>query len=163
VSGLPVVPGPGEVGGVVGPRDAAVLAGVSDLAGRWDSAGRPGLRGAICELGRPTRLGTACGVGTTIVLVVGGIEVAAWPWADGAHPDMSSVDRLARLQLAARRLGGEIRLRDPSLRLCELLALAGLGQVFPTIAGLLVEVSGETEGGEEIGVEEGVEGGDPVT
>lgn len=70
----------------------------------------------------------------------------------GVLPDLAAVDALARLELAARRLGGSIRLLDVCEELAELLDLAGLRG----------EMSGEAEGGEEVGVEEGVEPGDPV-
>lgn len=68
------------------------------------------------------------------------------------HPDLAVVDALARLKLAARRLGYSIRVRDPSVELAELLELVGLG--------LDLEVIGETERREEVGVEEAVERGD---
>ena len=41
-------------------------------------------------------------------------------------PDAESVDALARLQLAARRRGGQLRLRNASSQLIELLVLGGL-------------------------------------
>ncbi len=62
------------------------------------------------------------------------------------------VDGLARLQLEARRLGGSIQLRDVCAHLRELLDLVGLR----------VEVGGEPESGEEVGVEEVVMPDDPV-
>ncbi|MEV3860524.1 STAS domain-containing protein [Streptomyces sp. NPDC050095] len=40
--------------------------------------------------------------------------------------DFATIDALARMQLAARRAGGRIRLRDPSPKLALLLQLAGL-------------------------------------
>jgi hypothetical protein len=97
-----------------------------------------------------------------VVLVHGDTDVASWPLAT-ARVDLPVIDGLARLQLAARRLGYSIQLRDPSGRLCELLDLTGLGQVVMTAAGLVVEVAGEPEGGEQLGVEEGVEPGDPLS
>jgi anti-anti-sigma regulatory factor len=48
-------------------------------------------------------------------------------------PDLRVVDALARLQLAARQVGGAIRLRNPCERLRALLDLAGLTSVFPDI------------------------------
>ena len=57
----------------------------------------------------------------TIRLVVDG-------HAPGA-PDLPLVDALARLQLAARRLGWEVRLVDPCPHLCQLLHLVGLADV----------------------------------
>jgi hypothetical protein len=40
--------------------------------------------------------------------------------------DLTTVDALARLQLAARRTKAELRLRQPSAELLALLALVGL-------------------------------------
>ncbi|WP_327728063.1 STAS domain-containing protein [Streptomyces sp. NBC_00487] len=68
-------------------------------------------------------------------------------------PGLGAVDVLARLQLAARRAGGRIRLRDPDPALCALLRLVGLA----------FEVEGQVEEGEPAGgVEEAVESGDPA-
>jgi hypothetical protein len=92
----------------------------------------------------------------------GDAELASWPLAEGGRPDLSVVDELARLQLAARRLGCSIRLRNACGHLWDLLDLAGLAHVVTRIGGLVVEVAGEPEGAEELGVEEGVEPGDPV-
>jgi len=84
------------------------------------------------------RRGAAVTIGT-----VGGVR----------SPDLATVDALARLQLAARRLGGSLRLRDVGDELGELLDLVGLRR----------EVGGQPEGREELlGVEEGVEPGDPL-
>jgi hypothetical protein len=104
----------------------------------------------------------------TIVLVRGGIEVASWPLRPQGPPDLALVDELARLQLTAKREGCDVRLRQPSPLLSELLHLVGLSEVLaeeggePGPRGLVVEVDGEAEGGEEIGIEEGVEPGDPI-
>jgi hypothetical protein len=70
------------------------------------------------------------------------------------QPDLGVVDALARLKLAARRLGCSLRVCNPSVELAELLDLVGLN--------LDLEVVGEAEGGEQVGVEEAVERGDPV-
>ncbi|MEU0191747.1 STAS domain-containing protein [Streptomyces afghaniensis] len=68
-------------------------------------------------------------------------------------PGLAAVDLLARLQLAARRAGGRIRLRDPDPALRALLDLAGLR----------FEVEGQVEEREPaLGVEEAVEPGDPA-
>lgn len=68
-------------------------------------------------------------------------------------PGLAAVDVLARLQLAARRAGGRIRLRDPAPALVALLDLVGLP----------FEVEGEPEEREPpLGVEEAVEPGDPA-
>ena len=72
----------------------------------------------------------------------------------GVEPDAVTVDALARLQLAASRVGCGIRLVAASRRLAELLELAGLSGS--------VEVRGQPEGGEQGGVEEVVMPDDPV-
>jgi ABC-type transporter Mla MlaB component len=46
-------------------------------------------------------------------------------------PDAVTVDALARLQLAARRHGCQVRLRNASDELLELVALMGLTDVLP--------------------------------
>lgn len=50
---------------------------------------------------------------------------------DGVEPDAVTVDALARLQLAARRHGCQVRLRHASPELIELLAFMGLHDVLP--------------------------------
>ena len=94
-----------------------------------------------------------------VVLVDDEDEVARWLLQ--GRPGLEMVDDLARLQLAARRGGLSVRLRQASPALSELLDLAGLGQVLP--AGPLREVEGEAEGSEQAGVEEVVVPDDPVT
>jgi len=65
-----------------------------------------------------------------VVLVHGGLEVHLGSVSD-LRCDLYLVDRLARIQLAARRIGGSIVLRHPSTDLTELLALAGLDDLLP--------------------------------
>jgi ABC-type transporter Mla MlaB component len=48
---------------------------------------------------------------------------------EGVEPDAVTVDALARLQLAARRRGCEVRLRNASAPLLELVELMGLTHV----------------------------------
>lgn len=68
-------------------------------------------------------------------------------------PGLATVDLLARLELAARRAGGRIRLRDPDPALHALFDLVGLR----------FQVEGEAEEREPaLGVEEAVETGDPA-
>ncbi|WP_159053205.1 STAS domain-containing protein [Streptomyces regalis] len=68
-------------------------------------------------------------------------------------PGLGAVDLLARLQLAARRAGGRIRLRDPDPALHALLDLVGLR----------FETEGKPEQREPaLSVEEAVEPGDPA-
>lgn len=49
----------------------------------------------------------------------------------GVEPDAVTVDALARLQLAARRHGYQVRLRHASAELVELVAFMGLTDVLP--------------------------------
>jgi ABC-type transporter Mla MlaB component len=49
----------------------------------------------------------------------------------GVDPDAVTVDALARLQLAARRRGCQVRLRDATTELRELVAFMGLANVLP--------------------------------
>ncbi|WP_353944380.1 STAS domain-containing protein [Streptomyces sp. HUAS MG91] len=72
--------------------------------------------------------------------------------------DVDTLDALARMQLAARRAGGRIRLRDPSPQLALLLRLTGLGEA------LGIQPLGDAEEREPpLGeVQEAVETGDPT-
>ena len=49
----------------------------------------------------------------------------------GVEPDAVTVDALARLQLAARRHGCQVRLRHASAELVDLLTFMGLRDVLP--------------------------------
>jgi hypothetical protein len=49
----------------------------------------------------------------------------------GVEPDAVTVDALARLQLAARRHGWQVRLRNARGELLTLLAFMGLSDVLP--------------------------------
>ncbi|MFN2555455.1 MAG: STAS domain-containing protein [Nitriliruptorales bacterium] len=79
-----------------------------------------------------------------------------------AEPDLATVDLLARLRLAAGRLGRPMRVEDPSPRLQELLVLIRLEEILlPSDSG--VESRGQAEQREEpLGGEEGVQPDDPV-
>lgn len=61
----------------------------------------------------------------------GDTELAAWPLAACERVDLTLVHRVARLQLAARRAGYSIRLREAPATLCQLLDLVGLADVVP--------------------------------
>jgi hypothetical protein len=82
-----------------------------------------------------------------VVLVRGVAEVASWPLPEGRCPDLSVIDRLARLQLAARHLGCSIRVRDAPGRLRELIDLAGLSGIVTDTDDLATGVTAEPEGG----------------
>jgi hypothetical protein len=118
--------------------------------------------------------------GTTrdVVLVLDGdVEVVLWRMDGMPDPDLWVVDALARLQLAARQVGGSIRLRNPCERLRALLDFVGLSEVLPDVVidcggasdpaapgarpALPLEAGGEPEGGEQFGVEEVVDRRDP--
>jgi predicted dithiol-disulfide oxidoreductase (DUF899 family) len=76
-----------------------------------------------------------------VVLVRGDVELASWRLTSRDRPGLAVVDELARLQLAARRRGCSIRLRDACVELLELLDLLGLGEVVSDTAGLTERTS----------------------
>jgi hypothetical protein len=88
----------------------------------------------------------------TVVLTRSDAEVARFPLVLPACPDLTTVDMLARWQVAAARMGYAIRLRNVGAELTDLLEFVGLR----------LEVLGQAEVGEEIGVEEVVMPDDPV-
>jgi len=98
-----------------------------------------------------------------VVLVRGDVELASWTLRRTARLDLAVVDQLARLQLAARRLGCSVRLRAADPGLLALLDLVGLAEVLVGDGDSSGEASGEAEGGEEAGVEEVVVPDDPVS
>jgi ABC-type transporter Mla MlaB component len=78
-----------------------------------------------------------------------------------ADPDVATVDALARLQLAARRSGCQIRLHRPCARLRGLLVLTGLAEAIPLAPSLPLQPRGEPEEREQpLGVEEEGDPGD---
>jgi anti-anti-sigma regulatory factor len=80
--------------------------------------------------------------------------------------DEQALDALVRLQLVARRMGATVRLDNASPALADLIELAGLADVLrvapnPGAARASgVEVDGEIEEREEVGVDEEVHRGD---
>src|SRR3954447_7221130 len=98
----------------------------------------------------------------TVVVTSGGVEVARWAMARPitGRLTMATVDEVARLVLSARRMGCVITLRDVAADVVELLELAGLVDVLPR--ELRREMGRKPEGFEQAGVEEAVEGSDPV-
>jgi pyrrolidone-carboxylate peptidase len=97
-----------------------------------------------------------------VVLVRGGGEVARWRLAASGRPKLTVVDELARTRLGARRLGCSIEVRNLDVELRELIDLFGLREILGVAAPLCVEVVGEAEGREQIGVEKVVMTDDPV-
>ena len=93
---------------------------------------------------------------TTTVLLVAedGTEVEATR-LDARTPDLELVEDLLRMQLAARRRGWQVRLRDAPPALRGLLDLAGLAGV------LTLEPPREPEGPEQLRIEEVMHPRDP--
>ena len=102
----------------------------------------PVTRDEVPRLCEDVRAGLRSGRADVVVCDVAGL----------GPPGLTTVDVLARMQLAARRAGGRIRLRDPDPALRALLGLVGLA----------FEVEGQPEQREPpLRVEEAVEPGDP--
>jgi hypothetical protein len=98
-----------------------------------------------------------------VVLLRDDAELDSWPLICPGPPDLSVVDDLARMQLAARRLGCSIWLRQACPELTALIELAGLAHVVTFGPQRPLQAVGEAEGGEEGGVEEVVVPDDPVS
>ena len=94
---------------------------------------------------------------TIVVLTRDGAQLASWPLPCTGRPGLAVVDELLRLQLAARRSACSIEVHCAGGELPGLLALVGLEDV---VRG--VQMVGQAECGEQVGVEEAVQGGDPV-
>jgi hypothetical protein len=75
------------------------------------------------------------------------------------HPDEETLDTLARLQLAARRLGTSIRLYNACPLLVDLIEIAGLGDVLVVIPSG-VEMDGQVEQRKQLWIDEEVLRGD---
>jgi ABC-type transporter Mla MlaB component len=125
------------------------------------SARRPGLpivdakTPAVLVLPGPVTRDEVAGLCDDVrtLLEAAGAGVVVVDVAGIGPPGLAAVDLLARLQLAARRAGGRIRLRDPAPSLRALLDLVGLR----------FEVEGQPEQREPpLGVEEEVEPGEPA-
>jgi hypothetical protein len=92
-------------------------------------------------------------------------EDAVVAWLPGPVPDevdLDIVDRLARIALDARRAGARLEIVGLDGAALELVELAGLGAVLLPAPDPSVEVLGQTDVGEQRGVEEVVEADDPV-
>ncbi|HWC69373.1 MAG TPA: hypothetical protein VG478_15000, partial [Acidimicrobiales bacterium] len=66
------------------------------------------------------------GLDAIVVLVRGDDVVAEWPLSRSRRSGLAIADELARLQLAAKRMGCRIELRDPGADLLAVLDLVGL-------------------------------------
>ena len=83
------------------------------------------IEGPIARSDLPGLCDRVCG------LLVGSRAGVAFCDVGGIDPDAVTVDALARLQLAARRHGCEVHLRNASPELLELVAFMGLTDVLP--------------------------------
>ena len=88
----------------------------------------------------------------------GGVEIDSWALPDLQRVGLGEIDDLARMLLAARRLGLSIRLQDPCPGLVVLLDLVGL----TGLSGLGIEPVGKPERREDLGPDEVVVPDDPV-
>jgi hypothetical protein len=59
----------------------------------------------------------------------GPVVVATWPLDHADAPCLGDIDRLARLQLAALRMGLRVRVVRPTTALVDLLATVGLDEL----------------------------------
>ena len=124
------------------PRDFATL--VIVIRGR---VGPDGVE-SICRRMAPLLVRGDC---RRLVCDVHGVE----------EPDAATMDGLARLQLAAGRMGCRVHLARASGELEELLDLIGLREVLPPASGLLLEPGRKAEEREELrGVEKEADPGD---
>ena len=93
--------------------------------------------------------------GTMVLVDTDGMEVVVSRLPAG-RVDLAHVERIARACLAARRASSQLRVGDTSEELRGLLELVGL-------VGLLgLQPRRQTEGREQLGVEEVVQPGDPL-
>ena len=66
-----------------------------------------------------------------VLLAESGADVVVCDVGALVEPDVGTIDTLARMQLTARHLRRQVRLRDASSELQALLALVGLADVVP--------------------------------
>jgi hypothetical protein len=134
------------VSGGHGRRGVASIVWVIDPAiGRADI---PVLCARLADLLRPYGR-----EGAVVICDVGGI----------IEPTGVTVDALARLRLTARRLGADIRLRGAHVRLRQLLAFTGLGEIIPIESSSALEPHRQAEQREQpLDVEEVRDPADPA-
>lgn len=105
--------------------------------------------------GRQTDVDEETEPGARVTVVAGeGAEEVVLRRITGVRPDLDFVESLARLHLAAARLGIRVRLRDPCPTLARVLDLVGLAEPLRADRELGVEVEGEPGVLELRGVEE---------
>ena len=69
------------------------------------------------------------------LLQAGGAGVVICDVGAVTVPDAAAVDAVARLQLTAKRLGREMKVRNACAEMQELIALTGLSHVLPMVPG----------------------------
>ena len=100
---------------------------------------------------------------TVVVVTADGSEVTSWPLAGADRPDLALADRLARCQLAARRLGWAVEVHGAEAPLAGLLELLGwCGVVVTAVASARSGVLGQAEQREQRRVDEVVVADDPI-
>jgi MFS superfamily sulfate permease-like transporter len=77
-----------------------------------------------------------------------------------SQPDITTIDALARLQLAIRQHGGALSLRNATPPPLELLSLVGLADIPLSDTPSALEPSRQTEHGEQASVDKVVQPGD---
>jgi hypothetical protein len=95
-----------------------------------------------------------------VVLTRGDTELGRWALGACDRSDLRTINQLARMQLAAGRVGCAIRVRDACAEIAGLIELIGLTETL--LGRRLRQVGGEPEHLEEVGVEEVVVPDDPV-
>ena len=100
---------------------------------------------------------------TIVVVTPDGLEVTSWPLAGTGCPDLALADRLARCQLAARRLGWTIEVHGAETALAGLLDLLGWCDVVVTVVAApeRSEALGQAEQREQRRIDEVVVTDDP--
>ena len=96
-----------------------------------------------------------------LLLATGDVDLVTCEVGGLAEPDSVAVDALARMQLAARRMGRSIRLRHVRAKLQDLLQLTGLCEEVPC-SGDLRESARQAEEREQVRVDEEVDSADPT-
>lgn len=99
------------------------------------------------------------GARVTVVVRRGTGELVVVGHLDSLRPDLDLIDRLARLQWAAARLGIALGYADPCPTLRGVIELTGMDDV---LLGPSVEAGREAEGLEVLGPDEVGPGGDPA-
>lgn len=129
---------------------------------------------SVADLGAPAATGDLASLCTRLasMLETSDVEFIECDVGGLMAPDAAMLDGLARLQLTARRLGYEMRLRNASDELHDLLALAGMCDIVGLCcdspdrrrSDLVIQARGQAEEREHSRrVEEERDSADPIT